>query len=659
MNRLEKSSVLFQWNFFERTIGNYSVIIRMLTHMGDSIDLVEYMPRVFVEETVFDTCQIVWGGGDRADQGFFSIDEKSRPIRLDDMERTWGGLLSPSVVNDSFGYGTIFLFPFQTEMEVQGYVVLAKRSSLALSKPMVTELELLCQILSKSLLLQDQMREKRAEDERRVADLDSKLGMTRRLLENVIDQFPYALLLVDRTGRVCFVNRKSKEDLEQEGVSLVGERIDRILAGIGEDFFAKDRMVQREIHYKLKDSYKLFKLESYPIKDDEGRLVWKSVVLKDVMEEKLSEEDNVNQRRTEGIGRLAGGIAHDFNNLLTGVLGYASLIKKFVTDEKQLYRYAEVIENSAKRAAVLTQHLLNFSRRQRRTLDMVDINAMLDDVLFLLKESFRDIEIEKEFDASIAPMKGDDAQLQNAFLNLCINSTDAMEAGGKLTVRTTWKKGDSGKEFVVVEIEDTGCGIGEEIKSRIFQPYFTTKLAGTKLGMGLYLVDRVVRDHGGFIEVDSEVGKGAHFAIYLPFQPKVREEQTPQAPVRAFAGTAKILVVDDEDVIRELVAGVLRKEGFEVVEASDGANALRYFESPPYPDLVVLDMVMPGIKGDEVLRQIRRISKDIKVIVSSGYMNEEQREKLKGHRVDAYLDKPYREADILAVVEKVLSSPSN
>jgi CheY-like chemotaxis protein len=283
---------------------------------------------------------------------------------------------------------------------------------------------------------------------------------------------------------------------------------------------------------------------------------------------------------------------------------------------------------------------------------------LLEDILFLIKESFRDIEIEKAFDPRLYPIKGDEAELQNVFLNLCTNAKDAMAGKGLLRVRTERKRYVGHREFAVVEIEDTGKGIDEKIKEKIFEPYFTTKENGTNLGMGLYLVDKIIREHGGFVELDSEKDKGTRFSIYLPLPTKIAEPETAKEEQTngGLTKKQKILVVDDEDVVRELIKGVLADEPTEILEAPDGTKALEIFkEQHGSIDLVILDMIMPGIKGDEVLREMRLIRKDIKVIISSGFMSEEQRDSLKKYKVDAFLDKPFRDKDIIHTIIEVLS----
>ena len=461
------------------------------------------------------------------------------------------------------------------------------------------------------MLLKMRVNELKMEEEKRTKQLDARLAVTKTLLENIIDQFPYSLLLVDRNGNICFANQSAKEEFF-EGIGFVaGEPVENVIHGIEKGFLEKDFILKGELHYTKGDDYKLYTLESYPVKDDRGKIVFKSLVLKDVIDERMEEEENVNRSRMESIGKLAGGIAHDFNNVLTGILGYASLMKRMTAEDQQLNRYAEVIENSAKRAAALTEHLLNFSRRQRvRVIDRIDLNALLGDVLFLMRESFRNIMITTEFDPKLPQIKGNAGELQHAVLNLCVNAKDAMPDGGTLRVRTERKAYLGGKEFVVVTIGDTGSGIDEHLKSRVFEPYFTTKTESKKIGMGLHLVQKVIKSHKGFIELESDKDKGTSFALYFPVAEPCKEEpKKPRVEPSKEIKKRGVLVVDDEEVVRGLLTGVLSAEGFEVFQAADGIEAMEVYESHHRSiDLVILDMIMPGMGGEEVLRRLRESS---------------------------------------------------
>ena len=653
-HQLGAESFLFQWNFFERAISNYSIILKMFQNMEAEKDILAHMPKVFVEETVFDSCQLVVRGEGTGE--FFSIDGSLKAVDWEKIERRRGQTFSPTVIKDAFGYGTLYVYPLKRNIHVFGYLLFGKKKSITLDVNTVRDLELLCEIMNRFILLNMRIDEFKAEEDAKLHQLDTRLATTKTLLENVIDQFPHALLLVDEKGSICFANRTARSEFIREK-DLVGERIEDVLGGIEKVLLGKDLILRGELHYRRGDEYKLYSLESYPIKDGKGRTVFKSLVLKDVVDERVEEEENTYRGRMESIGKLAGGVAHDFNNVLTGILGYASLVKKMAPQEGPLGRYAEVIEASAKRAASLTEHLLNFSRRQKtKTVDVVDLNSLLGDVLFLVRESFRTINVEKEFETSLPPIRGDAGELQHVFLNLCINAKDAMPEGGTLTIKTSREAAGDKAAFAVVKIHDTGPGIDEDCRRRVFEPYFTTKTEHKKLGMGLYLVQKTVKRHGGFIELESGPETGTTFTLYFPFTESVSEPLIELAQPAPDFRKKTILVVDDEEVVRELLAGLLGQEGYEVLRAENGRTAVALLESRGASiDLVVLDMIMPRMKGEQVLARLRGMPASPKVVISSGFMTEEQRDKLKEYGVDGFLDKPYSEEDALNAVRSVLA----
>jgi len=643
---LRPESVNFQWNFYERAINNYSIVMRMLHYVEEEDGLINNIPRIFVEGSPFDMCKIVKRENGIVREGFFSVEESLNNLDFESIRALSEGTISPSIIKDIFGYGVLYIYPLRKDMDIIGFLLLGKRLSIDLDRRTLRELEIVCDIYNKSLILHANIhRHKKAVD-------------SRTAFEDLIEEFPDALFMIDKNGSIVFANKRAKSEFEGRKGLLVGEKIDNIVSGIGPDFYRKDTVLHGEVKYKSGDKYKIFRMDSFSVKEARDKGVWRAVILKDVVEKKIKEEEHVSKEKMESMGMLAGGIAHDFNNLLTGVLGYASLIKNFLSNEEKLYRYAEAIESSAQRAAKLAQHLLNFSRRQRKVSGVVDLNMLMEDILFLIKESFRDIEIEKAFDPRLYPIKGDEAELQNVFLNICTNAKDAMAGKGMLRVRTERKRYIGHREFALIEIADTGKGIDEQIREKIFEPYFTTKENGTNLGMGLYLVDKIIREHGGFVELESEKDKGTTFSIYLPLptrviaQEPVKEEKNHDVLTRR----QKILLVDDEDVVRDLIKGVLTDEPTDILEAADGTEALNIFrEQYADIDLVILDMIMPGIKGDEVLREMRNIRKDVKVIISSGYMSEEQRDSLKKYKVDGFLDKPFRDKDVIHKIIEVLS----
>ena len=641
---LQSESINLQWNFYERAINNYSIIMRIMSSVEDDL-LVNYIPKVFVEESFFDVCKIMFDENGVIRQGFYTIDDTLSDLDFTSISALNSGASAPSLLDDVFGYGILYVYPIKKDLSVIGYIVLGKRYYMDIEMRLLRELEIVCDIYNKSLLLSDNGRRRK---------LQSKATF-----EMILEELPDALLLVDKNGFICYTNKRAKSEFETKKGLLIGERIDNIVPGLTEDFAKKGGLQFGEVNYKHGDTFKIFKIESFTVKEDSEKGEWRGLIFKDVVGKKISEEEYLLKQKMESIGMLAGGIAHDFNNMLTGILGYASLMKKFLVDNEKLSRYAEAIEHSAQRASKLTQHLLNFSRRQRKSAGTVNVNALLEDVLFLLKESFREIRIEKNFDESLPSIKGDEAELQNVFLNLLINAKDAMDGNGLIRVNTQWKKHNNEKEFIIIEMEDTGKGIDEELRLKIFEPYFSTKGKDSNLGMGLYLVDRVIKEHGGFIEIESEKKKGTKFSLYIPVPSAIVAKEAIKETVfnKDILKEKSILIVDDEDMIRELARGVLASTGIRVFEAVSGEEAIKMFKRHRDKiDVIFLDVIMPGIKGDEVLKKLREINKNVKVIISSGFMSEDQRAKLKEYTIEAFLDKPFTDEDIVDAIIKVLSN---
>jgi signal transduction histidine kinase/ActR/RegA family two-component response regulator len=640
---MQSESINRQWNFYERAINNYSIIMRIMSSVEDDL-LVTHMPKVFVEESFFDVCKIMLEDNGVIRQGFYSIDDTLSDLDFTSISTLNSGASAPSLIDDVFGYGILYVYPIKKDLSVIGYIVLGKRYYMDIEMRLLRELEIVCDIYNKSLLLADNGRRRQ---------LQSKATF-----EIVLEELPDALLLIDKNGFICYANKRAKNEFETKRGLLIGERIDNIVPGLTEDFAKKEGLQFGEVSYKRDNVFKMFKVESFTVKEDLEKGEWRGILLKDVVGKKISEEEYLLKQKMESIGMLAGGIAHDFNNMLTGILGYASLMKKFLVDNAKLSRYAEAIEHSAQRASKLTQHLLNFSRRQRKSTGTVNTNALLDDVLFLLKESFNEITIEKTFDESLPHIKGDEAELQNVFLNLLINAKDAMDGNGLIRVSTQRKKHINEKEFILIEMEDTGKGIDEELRLKIFEPYFSTKEKESNLGMGLYLVDRVIKEHGGFIEIESEKEKGTKFSLYMPIPSTIVVKEAIKETMfdKNILKDKTILIVDDEDMIRDLARGVLANTGIKILEAVSGEEAIKMFKRHRDKiDVIFLDVIMPGLKGDVVLKRLREIKNNVKVIISSGFMSEDQRTKLKEYTIEAFLDKPFTDEGIIDAIIKVLS----
>ena len=352
-----------------------------------------------------------------------------------------------------------------------------------------------------------------------------------------------------------------------------------------------------------------------------------------VTEEALrkSEEELRHSQKMEAVGRLAGGVAHDFNNLLTAIIGYAELIATRTSSNSLAKQNAELIRKAGEQAAALTRQLLAFSRKQILQPKVIDLNTLVVEMERLLRRVIGErFDLQSHPDADVGRVKADPSQIEQVVLNLGVNARDAMPRGGKLIIRTenvtlnyeaarhlSVTPGD----YVMLSVTDTGAGMDEETKSHIFEPFFTTKGPGKGTGLGLATVYGIVRQTGGGISVESEPGKGSTFRIYLPqVSAPIDFPRSPSAPVEKSDNFETVLVVEDEDIVRELVCEVLEDQGYNVICAANGLEALRVAaEFDGTIHLLVTDVIMPHMNGHELAEKLSSLRPEMKILYVSGY----------------------------------------
>ena len=387
-------------------------------------------------------------------------------------------------------------------------------------------------------------------------------------------------------------------------------------------------------------------------------------------EEKMKTlEDQLRQaQKMEAIGRLAGGVAHDFNNLLTVIKGYSQISLVMLKEGDPLKENVEEIQNAANRAASLTKQLLVFSRHQILELKVFHLNPVLQDLDKMLHRIIgEDIELVYSLSNDLGQVKTDPTQMEQVILNLAINAKDAMPSGGKLTIETSNARLDESYadshigvtpgDYVMLSVSDTGMGMTPEIKERIFEPFFTTKEKGKGTGLGLSIVYGIVQQSGGTIWVYSESGLGTTFKVYLPRIEEDAESLRPTAvPTKSLQGSETILVVEDEEIVRKLACKILEKNGYRVLEASNGEEALHIVQKQNGNriHLVVTDVVMPGMSGRQLIDRLVSLWPQTKALYMSGYTNDA----IVRHGVldpgIAYIQKPFTPDDLTLKVRKVL-----
>jgi two-component system, cell cycle sensor histidine kinase and response regulator CckA len=411
----------------------------------------------------------------------------------------------------------------------------------------------------------------------------------------------------------------------------------------------------------------LLEINERPIFRD-GIVIGVQGVARDITERRRLEEQLIQSQKMESIGLLAGGIAHDFNNILGGILGYASYLKSVVPVNDRIYQHLDTIERSALRAADLTAKLLAFARGGKYVVKPININAVIEETLRLLRGSFdKNIVIEERLARDVPAIEADAGQMQQVIMNLCVNARDAMPGGGRLTLTTSvvpWPTAVLVSQpdvrhtpHVCVTVRDTGSGIDPAILGKIFDPFFTTKEKGKGTGLGLATVYGIVKNHNGNIDVKSEIGRGTTFDVLFPAVEMKAVSQEERLEVVS-GGNETILVVDDEETIRRLLRDLLAAKGYHVLEAADGRQALSvYMEHDKEIDLVILDMVMPEMGGREAYVRLRELNPRIRTILSTGYAEDDRARELMSMGVMAFVQKPYRVEELAAVVRSVLDHP--
>ncbi len=395
-------------------------------------------------------------------------------------------------------------------------------------------------------------------------------------------------------------------------------------------------------------------------------------IAEDITERRVLEDQFRQAQKMEAVGRLAGGIAHDFNNLLMVISGYTEVLLDQLTPEHPLHSKAEAIRQASDRASTLTRQLLAFSRKQHLELKVIDVNAIVANMERLLRPLIgEDIELTTQLTPTVGCTRADAGQLEQVIMNLVVNAKDAMPNGGKICIRTSSVTLDGSHSpentfikhgpYVMISVSDTGEGMDRDTQARIFEPFFTTKEKGKGTGLGLSTVYGIIKQSGGYVFVQSELARGTVFTIYFPRvdEPCDALGATPIFLTSA-GGSETILLVEDEDSVRQLVRETLAARGYRVLEASNGSAALAL--AARHSDaihLVITDIVMPGLSGHELVEQLLPARSAIKVLYLSGYAQDAFATPLASDAQKAFLQKPFTLQTLSRKVREVLGSPSN
>ena len=408
-----------------------------------------------------------------------------------------------------------------------------------------------------------------------------------------------------------------------------------------------------------------------PIKDANGYVVGASKIARDITERKLAEKALAEAQKMEAIGQLAGGVAHDFNNLLTVISGHSELLARLSTPDERWQDSIKEIRRAIELAAASIEQLLAFSRRQILEPKVLDLNAVVADAEKLMRRLIgEDVHLTTSLQAGLSPVRADLAQLNQVILNLAVNGRDAMPRGGSLILETREVEVGTADvkaypevvpgRYVLLSVTDTGCGMTPEVQARIFEPFFTTKSEGKGTGLGLSVALGIIRQSGGYLDVESKPGEGTQFKIYLPAvqEPAEGPESAQRTRLDPVGGGETVLLVEDEDTVRNVTTLLLESLGYRVLKAANGQQAMRLFEtSSEKIDLLMTDVVMPDMTGQEVAEALLARDPSLTVIFQSGYTYDVMvRQGIWDAQV-AFLKKPFSREVLSQKVREVLDRP--
>lgn len=373
-------------------------------------------------------------------------------------------------------------------------------------------------------------------------------------------------------------------------------------------------------------------------------------VFHDKTHEKRLEHQFLQAQKMESVGNLAGGIAHDFNNLLMGIEGNVSLMLLDIEEDHPHRAMLNDVEKHVKSCAELTRQLLGYARKGKYEVAPLDLNELIEETANSFQRARKQIRVHKELASNLLPVEGDAVQIRQMLYNLYVNAADAMPRGGDLFLKSfnvAYKDmfGRAYKpkknEYVSVEVVDTGVGMDENALEHLFEPFFTTKEKGKGTGLGLASVYGIVKGHGGYIDVESRQGEGAAFAVYLPASHH-RPKKPAQDVQKVFNANYTVLLVDDEEGVLEVETKILEKMGFTVFKAENGQDALELYRAKSAAiDLVILDLIMPGMDGGAVYDRIKELSPDAKVLLSSGYSADGRVSEILNRGCSGFIQKPF------------------
>ncbi len=537
-------------------------------------------------------------------------------------------------------------------------------------KLLVTKLSLEYDLSKEKKQLENYSHQLQSMVEERTKELHESEQWHRSLYENATD----GIIVMDRHGIILNANDKACEQHGFTRETLVGAHI-KLLASEGD--WAKmaerlHRIVNGESFvFEAKNNKKdgtpiYFEISSKAISI--GNDLFIQSFYRDITEKQKFQQHLLQSQKMESIGVLAGGIAHDFNNILTAILGHTDLIRRFSVLDEKASRSLNVIEDASRRAGRMISKLLGFARKSKYERTPINLNDVVYETIKLLEQVIdKSIELGLELDNRLPLIQGDVNQMEQVIMNFIVNARDAMpNKSGRIAIKTQSRKVVKGMpdippyvtpgEYVQISVSDTGTGIPEEIVNKIFEPFFTTKEQGKGTGLGLSMVYGAIKDHEGYIFVQSTLGVGSVFNVLLPAAPAAVAGTA--GALKQTGGKETLLVVDDEQDVLDIMQGSLEGSGYKVFATSDSAVAMDIYRRIFHEvALVVSDIVMPGMDGMELIKQIKAINPEVKILAVSGY-SRYVAEKGEIKEMDGFLQKPFESYNLLSTVRRILDTKS-
>jgi PAS domain S-box-containing protein len=498
--------------------------------------------------------------------------------------------------------------------------------------------------------------------------LTAQLRSLQGFMQKLINASPYAVISINNHNLITTWNQSAEKILGIAFANAFGKNLYALLP-----LFEKYKDVINEIMILKKtiylnderifigeEDFKIANLTLYPVTAEQNGVV---IHIEDVSALKKLESSLMQAQKMESLGLLTSHIIHDFNNLLSGIMGYASLLEKKIADNPKVQKYVSTIITSSERASTLINQLLNFSRKKMAEKEIININDLIKESLDFLAMNLKVINLDIQLYHSQILLQADKTKISQILINLIINARDALENSPRPILRIKTDLVDINNQsnlldgqYALIEISDNGSGISRENQVKIFEPFFTTKGQGRGTGLGLAIVREIINDYNGRIEVESEIGQGTAFKILLPviekefYQATEEEVKEPAAPMEGL-----VLLIDDEEVVREIGSDMLKTLGLKCLTAVNGTEGVELFKKNSSEiKLVILDIEMPGISGEKVFHILRELNPEIKILIASGYGREYLEAEIFKSKISHFIPKPFKIEQLSYQVNKLI-----